>query len=727
MGTTRRVLPASLLALLAVPLAAVAAGTGHSGWNWSTPTPQGHDLTDVAFSGDTGYAVGAFGTMLRSTDGGATWTGLASGTTARLAGVRQVSPLVAISGGECVVRRTDDGATVTRVVFGGPELNCLTSVVTTAFADAANGFILLSDGTVLATADGGRTYARRTPLPGSPATSGLAQIGDLVAVSPTTLLAGAAARVFRSTDGGNSWTPVSPENIPTPSNPIPQVIRSITMATPTTGFAVGDAGRVLTTVDGGASWTPLAAPGSMNLARVRCASATVCLIATDGATLVRTPDGGASWSQVTPSGARLRGVAFASATRAVAVGDGGATVISDDAGVTWRPVGAGAEGVLTAVGASAKGGLFAWGDRGLLVTSRDAGATWVAGSVPTSAPIRSARYVTPDVGYAIDGAAGVWKTDNRGVTWQVLDPGPDPQRLTDLLALDPARVLLVGPGDIRVSRDGQTFDRVVEPVVTRARDLRWIFRSRKGAVAAGRTRLLYSANARTAWKGLPRPVARGRAVTIDQISCTAGGACWALGTNDRLYLTANLGRRWKDVSASLPGNALRQAVALAFSTDRRGYVLIGATGFDPLVQGGWVLRTTDGGATWAPQLVAQPVLVAGATGAPADVLLGGANALFTSTSGGAQGTPTVLGLTPSRKTFKRRATVTFTGRLRPALGGERVVVSASGFAPRSVTVSSGGTFSLSYRVTRTTTFVAHWGGDGIRQGDGSPVITVTRR
>jgi len=401
-------------------------------------------------------------------------------------------------------------------------------------------------------------------------------------------------------------------------------------------------------------------------------------------------------------------------------------VLSDDAGLTWRPVGARAGTGLLGVASFAQG-ILAWGDRGLLVSSGDAGVTWTTGSVPTSAAIRAARYANRDVGYAIDAAAGIWKTVTTGQTWQVLDPGPNPAGLTDLLALDARRVLLVGPGDIRVSRDGQLFDRVAEPVVTRARDLRWVFAVRRGAVVAGRTRILVSLNGRTAWKGVPRPVAKGRAVAIDRISCTAGGACWVLGVNDRLYLTANLGRRWKDVTASLPGNSLRQATGLAFSSARRGYVLVSEYGFDPLVPGGWVLRTVDGGATWTPQLVAQPGIAAGATGSPVDLLLGGQGALFTSATGGATGTPSVVGLTPSARTFRRRANVVLTGRLRPALGGERVVVTASGLPVRTAVVSSGGTFSLSYRVTRTTTFVAHWGGDGIRQGDGSPVITVTRR
>ena len=44
--------------------------TGHSAWGWGNPTPQGQNLAGVAFDGADGYAVGAFGTVLRSDDAG---------------------------------------------------------------------------------------------------------------------------------------------------------------------------------------------------------------------------------------------------------------------------------------------------------------------------------------------------------------------------------------------------------------------------------------------------------------------------------------------------------------------------------------------------------------------------------------------------------------------------------------------------------------------------------
>ena len=78
------------VALLMVPAIAAAApsSTGDGGWFWQNPLPQGNDLSCVAFSDAAhGWAVGADGTILATSNGGATWSGQSSGTTSDLYGV----------------------------------------------------------------------------------------------------------------------------------------------------------------------------------------------------------------------------------------------------------------------------------------------------------------------------------------------------------------------------------------------------------------------------------------------------------------------------------------------------------------------------------------------------------------------------------------------------------------------------------------------------------------
>jgi hypothetical protein len=64
-----------------------AVSAAQSGWYWQNPLPQGNPLRAVAVvDGKTVISVGDLGTILRTTDGGASWTRQSSGTTAHLYG-----------------------------------------------------------------------------------------------------------------------------------------------------------------------------------------------------------------------------------------------------------------------------------------------------------------------------------------------------------------------------------------------------------------------------------------------------------------------------------------------------------------------------------------------------------------------------------------------------------------------------------------------------------------
>ena len=99
-----------------------AAGIGlaqtgaDSGWTWQNPLPTGNFLRAVvALNSNTLIAVGASGTILRSTDGGATWTRRASGTASDLFGVSFINANVgaAVGAQGTILRTVDAGATWT--------------------------------------------------------------------------------------------------------------------------------------------------------------------------------------------------------------------------------------------------------------------------------------------------------------------------------------------------------------------------------------------------------------------------------------------------------------------------------------------------------------------------------------------------------------------------------------------------------------------------------------
>src|SRR6476659_8189286 len=101
---------ATAIAASAIPAAASASvQVGSSGWQWGNPLPQGNTLRSISFAGLDGYAAGDFGTLLRTTDGGTTWSGLLSGTFTNLTEVQAIDAQSVFAAGGCVARRSDDG------------------------------------------------------------------------------------------------------------------------------------------------------------------------------------------------------------------------------------------------------------------------------------------------------------------------------------------------------------------------------------------------------------------------------------------------------------------------------------------------------------------------------------------------------------------------------------------------------------------------------------------
>src|SRR4051794_2392289 len=166
-------LAATVLALALAPAAGAQVSVGHSGWSWGNPQPQGNTLHAVEFAGGVGYAAGDFGTLMRTTDGGQSWTGVPTGITSNLTRIRAVDANTVVLGAGCVLRRSDDGgATFRRVPFTNSETNCPAQLQSFQFPTPLIGYLVLNDGTVQTTTDGGLTFSGVTAVPGTQAGAG---------------------------------------------------------------------------------------------------------------------------------------------------------------------------------------------------------------------------------------------------------------------------------------------------------------------------------------------------------------------------------------------------------------------------------------------------------------------------------------------------------------------------------------------------------------------------
>ncbi len=743
MGRVARIALAAIAAWALAGTAAASAApvsVGTSGWTWGNPVPQGETLNSVAFQGARGYAVGEDGTVLRSDDGGASWSGLPSGSSSNLTLLQEVDPNTVVVGGGCTVREsTDGGASFHRLPVNESEQGCATKVAAVSFLDANTGYVEQADGSIFLTKDAGQTLEPKTSVPLAGATAG--QIAFVSATTGFALVNQGGGKIYRTTDGAGSWTQVAGSGQP---------LYGITFVSPTLAYAVGAGGTLLHSTDGGATWTPLAlalpagAPRP-TLMQISCSDAEHCLIATAPqpapATnmLVRTTDGGATGTLVSPADQNLLSVAFSTAGSAVAVGAAGETVLSTDGGATFptsitHRFGVQLGGVVR-LGARAEDA-YVPGHSGVIAATTNGGASWAALRVPTSSTIEDAAFPTTAVGYAVNEAGTVYRTSNGGLSWTILNSGGGAPAALLAPGEQGGTVVLVGPTGLRRSTDaGASFGPVAGSVVIGTRH-RKVLRRRLSAFplfAGGETvgsamiawgdEAIESRNGGARWTLIPRPLKHGNIESLSFVSPTTGYAV----SQQRLFFTRNSGHSWKEIDG-MGSMALGGQGTIAFSSAADGYALFAGGGKR-------VLRTSDGGRTWIPETLPRKVEAVAAAGL-VDYLLG-EGGLFQTESGGLNPTSSALTLSIAgphklsrRKLARAHGRVKLKGLLSPAQGGETVdvayrTVGRAVWREQTVTVASNGAFTLSASgISSTTDFVAQWAGDGPVAGAGTAAVEL---
>ncbi len=219
--------------------------------------------TDVSFSGESaGWAVGQYGTVLRSEDGGKSWSYQRSNITRDLMGVFAISREKGCAVGRAgTIMRTDDSGTNWHRVESG--VACQYNDV--AFISPQDGFIVGEFESILRTKDGGANW--ELIHGGEPEEIDFSQIeeGEILDEdfgmeeevytlksiyfldSEHGWTAGEYGTILKTIDGGKSWLKVN--------SGTEHSLSGIEFLNANLGFAVGLDGIIIKSVDGGISWT----------------------------------------------------------------------------------------------------------------------------------------------------------------------------------------------------------------------------------------------------------------------------------------------------------------------------------------------------------------------------------------------------------------------------------------------------------------------------------------
>jgi photosystem II stability/assembly factor-like uncharacterized protein len=405
-------------------------------WQWRHPLPQGNPLYSISFVDDhTGFAVGACGTILKTTNGGETWTitenqgscelyksHFPTGSTGYTIGSDYRA--YPVSHNKLILKTTDGGSHWFTVFH-----NDMKKFNSLWFTSETTGYTAGNDGIIRKATDGGLTWWNYFTPPG-------ADLNDIAFFDSLTGIAiGYNGVLVRTTDGGSNWL-VSPLNLPNTT------LRSISITGPSSAFVCVDGTSqnpvfLLKTDDGGQSWQGKldSLPGYPYLICGHFPCQDTGFICMNYDKLLRTTDGSFSWDTVhLPF--QATDVHFINGRTGFAItGDiyGNTSASSDiwkttDGGVSWYlttprttiahlyQIEFPTRNIGYAIGSDPQGDIL---------KSTDGGKSWFRpGQGPWNGTYFTASFFLNDqVGYIGGSNSTVWKTSDGGVNWDSLTSG----------------------------------------------------------------------------------------------------------------------------------------------------------------------------------------------------------------------------------------------------------------------------------------------------------------
>jgi LPXTG-motif cell wall-anchored protein len=398
---------------------------------WTSNGPYGGFIEALAISPNyandqTVFAGNLDGKVYKSTDGGATWTGVDLGISYQYVYSIAISPNYAtdhtvFAGGNQggVYKSTDGGASWTSVNLPPSSVAISPNYVTdhTVFAGGQGG--------VYKSTDGGASWTVVNSTIGS------------VAISPNyamdhTVFASNSLGVNKSTDGGANWAVVT--------TTVGSVTISPNYATDHTVFGNGNSQEGLyKSTDGGASWTLVTTTVGFVTISPNYAMDHTVFGSGNQEGFYKSTDGGASWNAVDSGipfpyiGTVAISPDYATDHTVFAGSDGAGVYKSTDGGASWTWATSGISNVYIGTVAISPNyatdhTVFAGSD-GDVYKSTNGGASWNVFNLGTwfrpyvYCIAISPNYVTDQTVFAGTDLGGIYKSTDGGATWASVDAG----------------------------------------------------------------------------------------------------------------------------------------------------------------------------------------------------------------------------------------------------------------------------------------------------------------
>lgn len=552
-------------------------------WEWQNPLPQGHRLNATKFiSNNIGWAVGDCGTIIHTTDSGASWIQLLINTTESLNDIYFIdSNTGIIVGTQGLLLYSSDGGTNWISKSLPSFTNDLYGIT---FNDSNNG-IISGDQILLATIDGGLTWTVRW--------STFSLLIDVAMLDLNTWVTiGSNGIIYRTTNAGTNWNSVFYGDF----------YRSISFSNTNNGVVVGISGKIRRTTNGGIDW---------NLQSSGTTSELTDILFTDeingyaigwNSTIIKTSDGGISWSpQSSGTSFNLLGICMSDFNNGYIVGDWGKILKTTNSGTNWLQLSSGvvlAQGELRGIsfynsttGLSVGVNFEISGmPNGLIFKTTDGGTTWIQQLSEARYFLDKVQFINQNKGIIVgsyEPSLGVLQglilsTSNGGATWlpQIIS---QVDIIADLSLTDSNNGTVVGANGAiwRTTNGGTTWNEQSSGTTYSLNGVSFIDTDNGMAVGENGI-ILRTTNGGDIWYEQNA----GPFIDFYDVQMLTVDICYSIAMQG-IYKTTDGGSTWQHIS-NHSGNSLN------FIDVNHGTIVAGEGCPN-------IFRTTDGGINWSSQ------------------------------------------------------------------------------------------------------------------------------
>ncbi|GEM_PF-593336 len=591
-----------LFLLLSVPFLVVAED-----WTEVITATYAAGLNDVQFLDDqNGWIVGGGGLLLKTTDGGITWTEVNVPTTLSLNSIFFVDENVGYIGGgtRTILKTVDGGLTWTDSQISTDVIPENVSMDALFFYDEDTGFALSSqlntNARVVKTTDGGVTW-EIVFFEDSDAINDMAFHGSNGIIVGRTFQS-----VYYSTDSGDTWEKGDPITV----DPAWGILysrsdlRAVTMLNDTTAHVVGWGTKALglqpsihlRTTDGGQTWEFVLQPEEKrtydNLWGIHFTDQDNGFVVGGSGVIINTTDGGTIWEVIDyPLGTTMNAV-HGVGDMLVAVGASGVIIRSDDGGATWELLTPMPNIRLDNIQIVNQSVGYAAGFNGIFVKTIDGGQTWVPGFMRaegTTENIQDMHFVDENIGYVACSFRMVAKTVDGGQTWTQVIPDTTAAVVVSagVYFTDADHGVVVGRKGARndiiyVTRDGGNSWTIFENLVDQNLNAVAFGSSDNGVIVGNAAAILYTNDGGTNWNVAAFSDSVPTA-NLNDVAFVDENTVVAVG-NEIILKSTDAGATWEVINSGTETNLN----GVAFVGNPIGY----AVGRDE------VLKSADRGDSW---------------------------------------------------------------------------------------------------------------------------------